>query len=307
MRLAGRFALALLFVAACKVADDPPAGDDDPGDPDASSGSPDSGDDPADPDAAPEDDPAAGVEWFTWPEQQPQLGEAGWGDALTDVARHIPAKYGDTYWFDEPMTAAHETSHGIHAHLRNYESPPGPRVNAFYVLDDRVAFVVEPDIRKSDVNPHVPQVLRGPRYDLYLDGQDAWDDTPLYLFDEWNAYCNGSQVGVEQVQEGLYQGEWTDGVMGSLEFTAYAIATAKAIAEGDPDYFASNLQFRRFTAWEIARCMALFEAGRVMDEFAWDVQEDYAAALRTHASAESLRQFARDTWGAAWTEEHLGF
>jgi hypothetical protein len=277
-------------------------GDDAPEAPDAGSPSPDAAG--GGPDAAP--DPGDGVEWMIWPEQQ-TLGEASWGSDLVDIARHLPAEYGDTYWFDEPVTAAHETSHGIHAHLRNYENDTGERVNAFYVLGDRAALVVEPDIRKSDVNPHVPGVLRGPRYDLYLDGQDAWDDTPLYLMDEWNAYVNGAEVGVQQVQEGLWDGAWQDAVMGPLEFTVYAIATAKAVAAGDPDYFASNQQFRRFTAWNIRRAMELYEAGRVMEEFEWDDQDAYAATMRTSAAAEDLRAFARETWGDAWCAEVLGF
>jgi hypothetical protein len=297
-----RKALALaLFLTACHTSSPPTAGDDDAITPDASA------DDDPQPDAEPPFDPAAGVEWLAWPEQQPNLGEAAWGDALIDVARHIPAEYGDTYWFDEPITAAHETTHGIQAHLRNYETPSGSRMNAFYVLDDRAALVDEPDIRKSDVNAHVPQALRGPRFDLYLEGQTEWDDTPLYLFDEWNAYCNGAAIGIDQVEHDLYDEGWTDAVMGPLEFTVYAIATAKAVAAGDPDYFESNLQFRRFTAWEIRRAMQLFETGRAMTEFEWDDQDDYAAELRTGAAAEELRAFARATWGDAWTEDVLGF
>jgi hypothetical protein len=95
--------------------------------------------------------------------------------------------------------------------------------------------------------------------------------------------------------------------MGPLEFTAYALATAAAVADGDPPYFASNTQFRAFTAWNIRRAMDLYEQGRVMEDFAWDDQETYAAALRTGADAAALRDFTRATWGAAWTQEVLGF
>ena len=48
---------------------------------------------------------------------------ATWGGALTDIADHLPAQYGDQYWDADAITAGHETSHGIHAHLRNYEAP----------------------------------------------------------------------------------------------------------------------------------------------------------------------------------------
>jgi len=95
--------------------------------------------------------------------------------------------------------------------------------------------------------------------------------------------------------------------MGPLEFVAYAIATAKAVSVKDPTYFASNLQFRRFTAWNIERAMALFEAGRTMMQFEWARQDAYATALRTGADADDLRTFARATWGADWTQRVLGF
>lgn len=288
-----------ILLAACNPGDAPPAGDDDDDtvSPDAAPGSP---------DAAPLPDPADGVEWFTWPAQQ-NGNDPSWGAALDDVHDHLPSSYGDTYWFDDAITAAHETTHGIHAHLRNYEAPNPFDYNAFYVLGDKAAFVLEPDITKSDVVPQIPQALRGPRFDTYLTGQQEWDDTPLYIFDEWNAYVNGADIGVQQVQGGLYDDGWTDAVMGPLEFCVYAIATAKAVAEGDPDYFASNTQFKAFTAWELRRAMAIFETGRAMSDFEWDTQDDYAAVMRTDASAESLRAFARATWGDAWVHDTLGF
>jgi hypothetical protein len=258
------------------------------------------------PDGPAANDPTSCVDWFNWPEQQPALGMPSWGTQLIDVARHIPSMYGDTYWFDEPITASHETTHGIQAHLRNYEAPPG-KVNAFYVLGGKVAFVVEPNMRKQDIKPHIAMGLRGPRYNLYLEQQTAWDDTPLYVFDEWTAYINGAEVGVGQVQAGLYTGEWTDAVMGPLEFTVYAIATAKAIKQKDPTYYGSNMQFRCFTAWNIKRAMGLYEAGRLMSQFEWDTQEQFAVKLRAAGEAEPLRQVARELWGADWTQTVLGF
>ena len=110
-----------------------------------------------------------------------------------------------------------------------------------------------------------------------------------------------------QVQAGLYQGGWTDAVMGPFEFVAYAIAIVCAVSVNDPVYFASNLQFRRFTAWNIQRAMQLFETGRTMSQFEWARQDAYAAALRTSADADDLRAFARATWGADWTQRVLGF
>lgn len=252
-------------------------------------------------------DPTSCVQWSTWADQQPGLGQAAWGTQLVDIARHLPSQYGTQYWSDDAITAAHETSHGIHAHLRNYIAPMSIGWNAFYVLDNKVAFVAEPKMRKSDIKPYIAMALRGPRYNLYLEQQVEWDDSPLYVFDEWNAYVNGAEVGIGQVQAGLYQGQWTDAVMGPLEFTTYAIATARAIKDKDPSYYANNMQFRCFTAWNVKRAMKLYEAGRAMTQFTWQTQEQYATTLRTAASAEPLRVVARELWGADWTQSVLGF
>jgi len=274
---------------------------------------PDASAQPGDPDAAAVAidgpaavDPTACVDWYTWAAQQPSLGQASWGTQLTDIAQHLPASYGDQYWSDDAITAGHETSHGISADLRNNHAPPG-HVNAFYVLGNHAAFVTEPAMLKSDIKANIPMVLRGPRYDLYLEQQTEWDDTPLYVFDEWNAYVNGAEVGVGQVQAGLYTGQWTDAVLGPLEFTAYAIATAKTVQDKDPTYYASNTQFRCVTAWQVARAMRLYEAGRSMTQFQYDVQEQYATTLRTAPEASTLRDTARALWGASWTQTVLGF
>src|SRR5437667_499622 len=117
-----RVLVLAVAIAAChspSPSPQPPGGDDQP---DAMLGS---GIDAASTtaDAAPGDDPTAGVEWFTWPEQQPMLADASWGMQLTDIARHLPSQYGWQYWDHDAITAGHETSHGIHAHLRNYEAP----------------------------------------------------------------------------------------------------------------------------------------------------------------------------------------
>ena len=53
--------------------------------------------------------------------------------------------------------------------------------------------------------------------------------------------------------------------------------------------------------------MKLYDAGSVMTQFQWAMQDQYATKLRTSAEAEPLRQLARDMWGADWTQATLGF
>jgi hypothetical protein len=261
---------------------------------------------PIAPDAPPAPQPGDGVVWMTWPSQQ-SLSDPTWGAALTDIANHLPASYGNQYWDSDPETAGHETTHGINAELRNNHNDTGGRANAFYVLHDKAALVIEPDIRKSDVAAYVPASLRGPRYATYVTGQTAWDDTPLYLWDEWDAYVNGAEVAIDQEQHGLWTQGWTDAVMGPLEFCAYALAEGMAVKAKDPTYFAQNTQFREVMAWQLRRAMDRFRTGRTMTDFTYDQQDAYWTAMKTSADAAALRQFARDTYGASWTMQVLGF
>ncbi len=223
--------LALALATAACTGDAPPTGGDPDaafGDPDAATGEPDGGgttDAPAGP------QPGDGVVWTTWNDVQSRSNPA-WGADLTDIANHLPSSYGNQYWDADPITAGHETSHGIHAHLRVYVHQGSERVNAFYVLGDKAAYVVEPGIRKSAIAAHVPASLRGSRYALYITGQVAWDDTPLYIWDEWNAYVNGAEVGVDMATSGLWTRGWRDAVMGPIEFNVYALATAMAVKAG---------------------------------------------------------------------------
>ncbi|HUQ05364.1 MAG TPA: hypothetical protein VM261_22835 [Kofleriaceae bacterium] len=305
MRRAAAFAFVLSTFVACS-GDPPPTG----GDPDGAvatgdaSPSGDAGDTPVDAPATPQ--PGDGVVWTTWDDVQSRSNPA-WGTDLTDIANHLPSSYGNQYWDDDPITAGHETSHGIHAHLRVYVHQGNERVNAFYVLGDKAAYVVEPGIRKSAIATHVPVSLRGSRFSLYITGQVAWDDTPLYIWDEWNAYVNGAEVGVDLATHGLWTRGWRDAVMGPIEFNVYALATAKAVQAGDPTYFASNTQFKEFLAWNLRRSMDLFRAGRVLPDFTWEDQDDYYDKLKTSADADALRRFTRQTFGADWTLVVMGY
>ena len=225
------------------------------------------------------------------------------GTVLEDILAHLPPNYGNTYYDGDPITHGHETSHGIHSDLRNNHNPGRTRANGFYVLEDRAVLIQEPNIRKRDANPHVPESLRASRYAVYLEGSASWDDTPLYLWDEWNAYVNGSAVGVDMAVNGLWRRDWRDGVAGTVEFTVYAVAVAMAVEENDPTYFEREPQFLAFLAWNARRGMDIFRKGRQYDFFAWDRQDAYYERFKTDASAEPVRDFCRRHFGEAWVQE----
>ncbi len=248
--------------------------------------------------------PGENVEWLAFPATK-TLSDGSWGPVLTDIENHLPSQYGTQYRDADKITHGHETSHGIHAHIRNYFNKTGKRANGFYALEDKGVLVVEPNMRKSAVAQFVPASLRGSRYSLYITGQTAWDDTPLYVWDEWNAYVNGGAVGTDLVKRGLWKGGWRDGVNGQLEFTVYAIATAMAVEKNDPTYLETNAQFREFLAWNTRRAMTLYRVGAVMPDFKWAEQDAYYGKMKTSPDAEAWRAFARKLFGTSFTNEVL--
>lgn len=115
------------------------------------------------------------------------------GKILGDIESRMPA--GHIYKFaDDLITWAHETTHGLNANIRNAHYKPGLRFNAFYILDGKAVLLEEPaNLKLSTVAPKVPQSLRGKIYQLYMiDQQKYWNDRPLYTWDEWTAYANGT-------------------------------------------------------------------------------------------------------------------
>src|SRR3989338_7176114 len=227
-----------------------------------------------------------------------------WGEVLKDVVNHEAP--GDSNIYQDKVTLAHETSHGIHAYIRNKLNTTGKKANGFYVLQNRAVVLLEPKMRKSQIARFVPLSLRGPRFSTYITGQSAWDDTPLYVWDEWNAYTNGGEAGVDLVERGLWKDGWRDAVAGQLEFVVYAIATAMAVQTHDPDYFAQYRQFTEFLAFNIKRSMDSYRIGSRMPEFAWAQQDQYYNKLKTEPDADALRRFSKELFGSAWVGEVLG-
>ena len=205
-------------------------------------------------------------------------------------------------------TNAHETAHGIHSYLRNKYTSPQKRVNGFYALDGRGVIVQEPKLRKNQIANFVPKSFRefcADRYNLYVTGQREWDDTPLYIYDEWTAYIIGAKCNVEDVQAGRYRGGWTDGVAGSLDFSMFAIATAMAVKQHDPQYWETNTQFRNYTIWALKEAQKNFEVGRTMSQFKWDKQDSLLNKFLTSSDAAAMRKFTAENLNGAWLDSKV--
>ncbi len=224
---------------------------------------------------------------------------SAWGSVLTDIINHeAPCDFNQ---YDDKVTLAHETTHGINAYIRNHLNNTGKKANGFYVLEDRYVLLKEPSIRKSKVAEFVPKSLRGMRFSTYIIGQTAWDDTPLYVWDEWVAYSNGGHAALNQVDEGLWNDGWRDAFSGQIEFCVYAIATAMAVEKYDPSYFNDNNGFIDFLQWHLERSMYTFKRGYLIPHFKLESQETYYYNMRKNPDGEELRNFVRKLFGNEWT------
>jgi len=130
---------------------------------------------------------------MTWKRVEPISSGTASPPLVADVQRHLTrrefAYYGG---FQDPVTQIHECSHGINAKLRNSTRE---RDNWFYCLNNTAAGFSEPPCRKRDIASSTPREFREHRlYALYILGASDWEDTPLYIYDEWVCYSNGAML-----------------------------------------------------------------------------------------------------------------
>lgn len=189
-----------------------------------------------------------------------------YGDALNHCANYS--------YFRTPgskITSVHECIHGIASQIRQ------GRTNGFYLLNNQAIRLAEPAGRKSDCIRFIPANMRYGRFGLYVAGQKEWDDSPLYIFDEWTAYRNGAVCLLhEDGSEGLN----TDYLFGPIEFATYGLATAMAAQRQD---------ITDFTKWLLADVLELYQLGKA--KFPW---ADAAKCYEQLRTTESFRSFLGD-------------
>jgi hypothetical protein len=226
---------------------------------------------------------------------------------------------GHIYKDEDKITWGHETTHGINSNLRMKFSSRNnggvvqllgtwvddvhghkvfksyARINAFYVLENRAVVIEEPNTTIETVAQLVPRSLRGGVYQLYMVNQaKSWNDTPLYIFDEWTAYTNGSEVRLD-----LNIKERSETILYMLEFNVYAICLAQACESEDS-------QFINYLKWNTERAMKLYKESK--DKLGNSDRHDiYLETMRTGTDAETFRSSAREYLGVDWTKEILGF
>jgi len=151
------------------------------------------------------------------------------------------------------------------------------RKNAFYCGEDRGITLPEPSIRKRDVVPFVPNELRSSRFGTYISGQSAWDDMPLYVFDEGVAYQQGARCGMDMVDRGE-KPEKTDLVYGVLEFVIYGTALMRAVEAKAPADLEPLLEWFK---WYFKQGMIIFQRGKV--DFPFSGQDDLESRFASNA------------------------
>jgi hypothetical protein len=213
------------------------------------------------------------------------------GKVLSDIDAHMPA--GHIYRDSDKITWAHETSHGIHSNARMKFSN-GKKINAFYVLENKIVVIEEPDTRIRTVASRVPSSLRGGVFSLYLVQQaGSWDDTPLYIFDEWSAYTNGSACRLD-----LGIRDRSETVQYMLEFNVYSSCVAWTSGSNDP-------QLKAFLTWQIERAMKIYKDSAELGNL--QNSDSYLEKMRTSTDAAQWRGFCKQYFGIEWCRDVLGF
>jgi hypothetical protein len=254
-----------------------------------------------------------GVVWFEYLPQK-KLNDPSWGEFLTDIENHLPEKFGATYRDKSKSTWSHETTHGIHSHLNMTYRKADDKARSYgqYVGGNKACMIPQPRIRITNVAEIIPQKMRKMRYQLYLVQQAAsWNTDPLYLYDEWTAYVNGSTTALELAKKGglpAVTGDpnstKTDAALSCLEFNVYALYVVKATVDLDKEYDAKQLL--EFTAWNSRRSMEIYHGCMKLECLNWDNGE-YLKFLQESDDALDLRRFVIKTWGPTWAKEVYGF
>jgi hypothetical protein len=183
--------------------------------------------------------------WSAWFTYNPPGSVDGKG-ILQEVVSRCDEQGRRTGHDPDKVTCCHESSHMLSSRIRQTAGGTG-KVNAFYVGGGKCFILNEPKVTIGQVAQYVPQEFRNSTYQLYFVQQRKyWDNEPLYILDEQNAYINGAQAAVELKVDDhgeFDRAEW---------FNAYADALVMAVLKHDPQYVQFG-ELSDFVAWQRAR------------------------------------------------------
>jgi hypothetical protein len=210
-------------------------------------------------------------------------GEGVYGDVLSHSIR--PERRESRY------TNVHETSHYISSELRQRHNPG---YNCFYILRSQAVVIKEPPTTINQIAPLVPPNLRGSRYKTYLiDQRRYWDESPLYILDEWNAYCLGGMCAIDDYQN-KRKLEKTDALAGMFEFMIYSTALAMCVKERCPEYWKINTQFKDFVGYRIDTVSRIFFINREIPQFKSISSDKLYQTWHNSDEGKSFQSFIND-------------
>lgn len=208
--------------------------------------------------------------WVIFPKQKDFPYDERLGTFLQDLEQHLPEKYQKRYQHKENInTWSHETTHGINAHLRIvYQGN-----NGLYVGNNLAIILKEPPITLELVSRYIPDNLKNFRFKTYLlQQQRFFNDTPVYLYDEWVSYTNAAITSLEIAQFEKDSNK-TDCANGMIEFNVYAAAVLVAVKELKVNYNSKNLA--RFYLWNYNRTKKIFSNTREIPHLNYDDDKYY--------------------------------
>jgi hypothetical protein len=146
---------------------------------------------------------------------------------IQDIERRLPQVH--QYWNECPVTWVHEGTHYINSRItRDSKASQG-----LYLLDGVAVTLDCPSLTLAQIAAYIPEEDRRTIYQTYLVQQRQWwNDSPLYLLNEWVAYGNGTVCRMSLNWTGQKR---IDTVRFFLEMEVYVHHLVRLAAK-DPDY-----------------------------------------------------------------------
>jgi len=166
------------------------------------------------------------------------------------ILKELYSRVDDPHRFRDPtdptdlVTWTHELTHGASNQVWNKKGKHG-----IYLLDGKGVVLTHPDISMEQIARSIPPEKRGKIYQLYLVEQRRWwNDSPIYLLDEWNSYIHGaiahSQMGWKDRRKDTYRS--------AQEMESYVREMVKVVEQRDPEY-PEMVQLKRLVEFQSKR------------------------------------------------------
>ncbi|MFW9876910.1 MAG: hypothetical protein ACFFG0_27770 [Candidatus Thorarchaeota archaeon] len=211
---------------------------------------------------------------------------------LSDIMSHISKK--DMEQYGDDITNGHELTHVINNRFgNNYKRKvKNYKLQALYVLDNKIVILQEPKTKISKARKLVPPSLRGTNtYELYTGKrkQPYWDEYPLYLFNEWVAYTNGSiirhELGIKKRGESVQY---------MLELSVYSLCVIWESGNRDE-------KTKDFTKWYLKRTMEVYNDNLKIGGI--DGATKYLKVLKYSDDTKNFRKFLKNYLGEKYINE----